>query len=150
MAANELIMHIVPLQRNTEIVTLLKSCGLSVEDLHENSRTQFFGLSSSSGLAGVIGVEHYGTYGLIRSLAVHVTFRSEGIGRMLVKHAEQWAKKQGMTELFLLTTTASGFFSRLGYTDSSRSDAPEAIQRTPQFSSLCPSSSQFMHKLISA
>jgi len=41
-------------------------------------------------------------------------------------------------------------FDRLGYRRRARENAPDAIRRTKEFSDLCPSSSAFMVKVLSA
>jgi amino-acid N-acetyltransferase len=88
--------------------------------------------------------------GLLRSLAVEQPHRKHGIGRALVQHAESWAAQQGVEELYLLTTAAASFFAHLGYEALPRSQAPEAIARTTQFSEVCPGSASFMRRTIRA
>jgi amino-acid N-acetyltransferase len=46
--------------------------------------------------------------------------------------------------LFLLTTTAAPFFARRGFAPVKRSTAPEAMTKSPQFASLCPSTAACM------
>jgi amino-acid N-acetyltransferase len=48
--------------------------------------------------------------------------------------------------LYLLTIDAAAFFSRLGYQEIARSEAPAAITGTAQFAGLCPSSAHCMRK----
>jgi amino-acid N-acetyltransferase len=141
-----MIINTVPPEGETE--ELLASSGLTISDLHAGNSLQMFGISDDSGLAGVVGVENFGPHGLLRSLAVRENARNCGYGRMLVGHAEVLAAEQGIREVYLLTTTAAGFFALLGYSEVKREEAPEAIRKTPQFSSLCPSSSVFMKKMI--
>jgi amino-acid N-acetyltransferase len=50
--------------------------------------------------------------------------------------------------LFLLTTTAEGFFARLGYLHATRDVAPPAIRSTKEFAGICPASSAFMSKQL--
>jgi amino-acid N-acetyltransferase len=72
------------------------------------------------------------------------------LGVSLVSGAETWAAGQGVKILYLLTTTAAGFFARLGYVAAPRSAAPAAIAATAQFAGLCPASSTFMCKVLAA
>lgn len=58
----------------------------------------------------------------------------------------EYARELGISSLYLLTTTAQGYFSNLGFAVIPREKAPEAIQRTRQFSGICPSSATFMHR----
>jgi amino-acid N-acetyltransferase len=66
----------------------------------------------------------------------------------LVSDAEAWATERGIKTLYLLTTTAAQFFSRLGYEAIPRSEAAAAIAATAQFSDLCPASSTLMRKVL--
>jgi len=65
-----------------------------------------------------------------------------------VAQAERFAQSRGVREIYLLTTTAQRFFERLGYARVPREAAPVAIQRTQEFSTLCPSGSAFMVKRL--
>jgi amino-acid N-acetyltransferase len=141
-----MIINHVPLDDEAE--ELLASSGLTISDLHAGNSLIFFGIRDDSGLAGIVGVENYGLHGLLRSLAVRENARNCGYGRMLVVHAEACAGRQGIRELYLLTTTAAGYFALLGYREVQRDEAPETIRKSAQFSSLCPSSSSFMKKII--
>jgi amino-acid N-acetyltransferase len=98
----------------------------------------------------VVGVEVYGSVGMLRSLAVVPAHRSTGLGTALASDAETWAAEHGVGALYLLTTTAAQFFARRGYVMIPRSEAPQAIAATAQFSDLCPASSTFMRKVLSA
>jgi amino-acid N-acetyltransferase len=130
-----------PLCFDAAVEALLASCSLPAADLREGRPVHFFGIRQDGIPAGVFGIETFGTDGLLRSLAVAGPFRKHGYGRMLVGHAEHWAKRQGVEALYLLTTTAASFFTSLGYCEVPRSAAPAAIAGTTQFSGLCPSSS---------
>lgn len=134
---------------SAEIEALLRAGDLPVGDLDANEQVHLFASRHDDGaLAGVIGVEIHGRSGLLRSLAVASTSRRAGVGRALVDHAEGWASRSGLTALYLLTTTADGFFRRLGYRELPRSAAPQAIRATAEFSSLCPASASLMSKRL--
>jgi len=64
---------------------------------------------------------------------------TSGLGRVLYDQIVADAKERGLTRLFLLTTTAAPFFARSGFKSVDRSEAPEAMTKSPQFASLCPS-----------
>lgn len=141
-------MNIEPLPSIEEVLPLLAECALPVADISALSPIQFFGVRDGAVLVAVVGLELYPPFGLLRSLAVAPTFRGRGLARELVAFAESFAATQGIESLFLLTTTAEGFFLRLGYVPASRGAAPQAIQATSQFSGLCPSSSAFLSKRV--
>lgn len=130
------------------VVPLLEQCGLPVADLAAGSDREFFGSRGPDGLYGLIGLERYGPFGLLRSLAVSPDRRGSGLGRQLVARAEQYAASQGVSRLFLLTTTAADLFSHLGYQCTARHEAPPAIRASTQFSGLCPATSTLMSKTL--
>jgi amino-acid N-acetyltransferase len=84
----------------------------------------------------------------LRSLAVAETYRSKGIGGKLVEYIEKFAKQNAVKELILLTTTASGYFSKKAYRTIERNNVPEEIKKSSEFSSTCPSSAVIMKKVL--
>lgn len=135
---------------DAEVESLLTTAQLPVSDLGSSHSLNLLGIRHGTRLVGVVGVEVYGSVGMLRSLAVEPAHRSSGMGVGLVSDAETWAAEQGIETLYLLTTTAARFFARLGYEAVARSEAPAAIATTAQFSDLCPASSTFMRKSLAA
>jgi len=129
------------------IVELLANSHLPVGDLNSGERT-FLSATSGGKLIGCVAVETYKDSGLLRSLAVTEDFRGKGIGKKLVEESETWAKSNNLKSLYLLTTTASGFFSQLGWIIAERSAAPDSIQHSSEFVSVCPSAAIFMSKKL--
>jgi amino-acid N-acetyltransferase len=125
-------------------VGLLEAQGLPISDITDEHLEHFFYIGSDGSPTGLVGVEMYGTDALLRSLVVADTARTQGIGASLVRHAEDYAASHSVAAMYLLTTTAEGFFERRGYRRIDRAQAPRAIQSTPEFASLCPASSAFM------
>lgn len=140
--------NIEPISELKEVLPLLAECGLPVADISPSKSPHFFGIRSESGLVAVVGLELFGAVALLRSLAVAPAHRGRGLARQLVAYAESVAVSRGVDSLFLLTTTASDFFGKLGFVPASRSAAPPAIQATSQFSVLCPASSAFLRKSV--
>lgn len=141
-------MHIEPVSPASKALPLLVECQLPTTDISLSIPPQFFGSYSGGSLVAVVGLEAFAQFGLLRSLAVAPSFRSQGLARKLVAFVELHAAHQGIKQMFLLTTTAERFFMQLGYAVASRSAAPPAIQGTSQFSGLCPASSAFLCKHI--
>jgi amino-acid N-acetyltransferase len=129
-------------------VALLSSAGLPTSDLTEAHLEHFFYCGSAVALNGLVGLEFCGPYALLRSLVVIPAFRSCGLGRALVDHAESHARAEGAQSLFLLTTTAESFFHRQGYASAERANAPAEIRGTREFADICPTSSAFMVKRL--
>jgi amino-acid N-acetyltransferase len=128
------------------IQTLLESERLPIDDLSAQALRHFQVAHSTPGILGAVGIELYGTVALLRSLVVAPLAQRQGIGRLLTQAAETSAARTGVQELYLLTQTAGSFFESLGFHPSERARAPEAIQRTRQFSTLCPTTSVLMVK----
>jgi amino-acid N-acetyltransferase len=127
---------------------LLEESGLPTADITAAHMEHFFGCGAPSGLAAVAGLELYGDVGLLRSLAVAAPERGRGLGKRLVAHAECYAREHGVKELYLLTTTAEAFFSRLGYRRVERDAVPDAIKATREYSGICPTSSAVMTRKL--
>ena len=136
------------LKPDPTVLGLLAASGLPTDDLDGAAPVMLFGTTEGDEAAGVVGLELHGADALLRSLAVAPRARGAGTGAALVAHAEREAAARGVSTLYLLTTTAEGFFSRLGYQRLDRTKAPAGIAATRQFSGLCPASSAFMAKRL--
>jgi len=126
-----------------DIEALLKYYDLPASDCSEHLANFVVALADGK-LVGVGGFESCGDYGLVRSFAVAPEFKGNGIAETLFKKVYDQALTQGKTSLYLLTTTASGYFEKLGFSECSRSNFPEPVQLTKQFSELCPGSAVTM------
>jgi amino-acid N-acetyltransferase len=144
--AEPLTIHGRP-PRSTAVALLLAQ-GLPVSDITDEHLEHFFFIGSDSSPTGLVGVEIYGTDALLRSLVVADTARTQGIGTLLVQHAEDYAASHSVATMYLLTMTAERFFERRGYRRVDRTQAPRAIQSTSEFVGLCPASSEFMIKQL--
>ncbi len=130
------------------VVRLLDAAGLPSRDLTASMMSHFLVATRGDALLGVIGLEPLGGVGLLRSLAVAGEQRGLGIGIALTRALEGHAKELGIADLYLLTTTAEGFFSRLGYRVLPRPEAPAPIQGTTEYRELCSSTSICMVKRL--
>ena len=125
---------------------LLRAASLPTEDLVANHVELV--AEDTAGTLGVIGIEPFGDVALLRSLAVSSRGRGAGVGRSLVEALEAAAYDRGIRELWLLTIDADGFFLRLGYSMQDRQRAPVAIQKSNEFSNLCPADAVLMSKRL--
>jgi amino-acid N-acetyltransferase len=126
---------------------LLEGCGLPHEDIAKHLN-HFILAKDGNHLIGTIGLEIYGKDGLLRSLAVASFYRSRGIAKALYDKILGYAHLQGIKTLYLLTTSAMDFFSKLGFAKGERDNVPESIRMTKEFQSLCPSTAVCMTKKI--
>lgn len=132
-------------QQRPAIVALLLSQGLPAEDLPQTLRDFYVALEEEK-VIGLIGMERYGRFGLLRSMVVHPHFRNRHIAASLVQLLEERAAASGVESLYLLTETAEQYFSRKGYTKVSREDVPAEVKAASEFSHVCPVSATVMKK----
>ena len=131
----------------SEIVALLQSQKLPTEDL-PSPLENFIVVKENGKVIGSVGIQLYGKYALLRSLAVDSAHQGNGLGKALYKAAIELASNKKVQELFLITTTADPFFKKLGFLQIDRKAVPAPIQASAQFSSICPASSTVMSKKL--
>ncbi|HET6629102.1 MAG TPA: GNAT family N-acetyltransferase [Woeseiaceae bacterium] len=134
------------------IERLLGDARLPVDDLGSDRLDGFLVALDTVGtppsVSGAIGLQAFGSAGLLRSLAVDSGHRAAGIGRQLVQALEGKAVAAGLTDLWLLTLDAEVFFWKLDYRIVERAKAPASIRNTPEFARLCPADAHLMHKTL--
>ena len=99
-------------------------------------------------VVGSAAIEIYGRFGLLRSVAVADALRGIGIGERLTRSAIGWAEAHGLTALYLLTETAAPFFARFGFVSVTRTNIPEAVKQSVEFTSACPASAATLELLL--
>jgi amino-acid N-acetyltransferase len=130
---------------DADIRALLDASDLPVQDLDE-AGIDFIVAVHRDRVVGVVGVEAFESSGLLRSLAVEVAHRNTGVAGRLADAAELHARDGVLCELVLLTQTAESFFARRGYEVIERNRAPDAVQSSAEFRSICPASAICMRK----
>jgi N-acetylglutamate synthase-like GNAT family acetyltransferase len=88
----------------------------------------------------VAGLEVHGGVGLLRSVAVRVDAGSKGLGSRLTLAVVKRARKLGLADLYLLTTTAAEFFERHGFERIPRVALPGALGAARELQDACPAS----------
>ena len=129
-----------------QVRQLLAGCELPDEDITASHLQHFLVVRHEKNLAGVIGLELLGQCALLRSLAVEAHVRGQGIASQLVKKVEAYARSNKVEYLYLLTTTAAGFFEKHGYCTTDRNNVPIVLKETAEFKSICPSTAICMVK----
>jgi amino-acid N-acetyltransferase len=129
------------------IVNLLRTEKLPADDL-PGALDDFRVVVKNKELAGIAGLEVYGSYGLLRSLAVQTAYRNQGIAAQLLHEVESLAVTKGLKALYLFTQTAPDYFSRKNYTQISRADVPAEVQQSTEYSHVCPQSAIVMKKVF--
>lgn len=129
------------------VESLLADTGLPTEDVR--AKPDRFRVAVVDGTpVGVGGLEPLGTHGLLRSVAVVPSERGLGYGGQIVDALEAEAREAGVGSLYLLTTTAAGFFADRGYERVDRAAVPSSVRGTTQFAELCPASATAMLKRL--
>src|SRR4051794_5359927 len=131
------------------IERLLEAAGLPTGGVRE-ALAGFVGVRDGTGIVAVAGIERYGDDVLLRSVAVAAAARRAGLGARLVDERLARAVATGAGDAYLLTTTADGFFRRLGFVAIDRAEVPAGIRASAEFTSLCPANAVVMHRPLVA
>lgn len=108
----------------------------------------FIVIEEDNNLIGLGGIEPYGDNGLLRSIVVISAYRNNGVGNTIYQLLQTYARQLGIRTLYLLTETATDYFSALGFKYISRSNTPISIKNTQQFKNLCPEHATVMYRNI--
>jgi amino-acid N-acetyltransferase len=130
-----------------EIRALLAASGLSADGLDALLDTTLISRSRGK-IIGCAALEMFGAAALLRSVVVDVGWQARGLGAELVDKAIRLAQGRDVSEMYLLTTTAADYFARHGFTRCMRDDAPEAMRRSVEFTTLCPASAVAMRRAV--
>ena len=122
---------------------LLVSSQLPLDGVREALPT-FIVAESGPDIVGVAGLEICCDNALLRSVAVHDAWRSQGLGRALVTRTISEAEAHGINALYLLTTSAERYFPTFGFHTVEREAVPEDIRATAEFREACPASATVM------
>ena len=125
------------------VTALLEDVGLPVEGLADHFANALVAHNDGA-VVGSAALELYGAAALLRSVAVAPSHRGQGVGERLVYEALDRAREQGVTQVFLLTTSAGDYFPRFGFQPVERAVIPNAVNQSLEFTSLCPASALVM------
>lgn len=128
------------------VVGLLSALALPHADLTPEHLRTFLVVREGGQIVATGGLEVYPDGGLLRSLAVDPALQGTGLGHRLVEAIEEAARLEGLPALYLLTTTAEGFFARLGWQPIPRHEVPEGVRASSEFAALCPASAACLTK----
>ena len=131
------------------VQTLLSQSHLPLDGVAE-CIDKFFVAEAGDSIVGSIGMETHDGVGLLRSAAVSKPLQGRGIGRRLVEELIADATHQGISAMYLLTTTAENYFPSFGFEKIDRSGVPEALEASPELQGACPASAIVMKKELRA
>jgi amino-acid N-acetyltransferase len=129
------------------VLALLKDQKLPVDGLEQHLSTTLVARNNGQ-IVGSVAIEMYPDGGLLRSVAVAAGLQGHGLGRALTDAAFAMAKDSGLTALYLLTTTADGYFPKFGFERITREDVPASVRTSVEFTSACPSSAVVMKRAL--
>lgn len=130
------------------IRSLLRDLRLPADDVGAENQ-HFLVAREGADLAGCVGLELHADGALLRSLAVTPGRQGSGLGRALCAGALAEARSRGVREVYLLTTTAEGFFAKEGFARIERGQVPQGVSRSAEFRSLCPATAACMARRLS-
>jgi len=126
---------------------LLASHHLPVDDLKAHVKSLWVARHEGR-IVGSVALELYADGALLRSAAVSDECRGHGVGGQLTRVALQAADERHLPAVYLLTTTADGYFPRFGFERITRDDVPAGVKSSVEFRSACPASAIVMRRLL--
>jgi amino-acid N-acetyltransferase len=128
-----------------QVAGLLQASDLPVAGVPE-SLDAFLVAEDAGALVGAIGLELFGEHALLRSAVVRESARGAGLGTALTEGIIALGEQRGVSTLWLLTTTAEGWFPRFGFEQVTRDDVPETVRASAEFRGACPASAVVMRR----
>jgi amino-acid N-acetyltransferase len=129
------------------ILALLERSHLPTDDLAAHVGSALVARQGTR-IVGSAAIELYADGGLLRSVAVDAGSRGTGLGGRLTAAAIDEARRRALPALYLLTTTAEGFFPRFGFERISRAEVPTSVQASIEFREACPASATVMRRTL--
>jgi amino-acid N-acetyltransferase len=130
-----------------EVRRLVERNGLPLGGIDDHVQTMVVAREGDR-LVGTAALEVYADGALLRSVAVDPALQGRGVGHQLTEAALALGRTRGLPAVFLLTTTAEGFFPKFGFERITRDDVPDSVKTSVEFRSACPSSATVMRKML--
>src|SRR5262245_37530502 len=130
-----------------ELLRLLAQNHLPADGLADHLGTTLVARQDGR-IVGSAALELYPDGALLRSVAVAPALQGQGLGAELTAAALALARDLHVGAIYLLTTTAKGYFPRFGFEPVTRDDVPPGVKGSVEFTSACPSSATVMRKSL--
>lgn len=127
---------------------LLAECNLPLDDVDIFLERGYCVAVSQENVVGAAGIEVHGCHGLLRSVAVSPAWRGQTVGGALVRDRLTWAEASSLADVYLLTTDAADYFKRFEFHSVDRNAVPPEIQKSSEFSTVCPVTATVMVKAL--
>jgi len=131
------------------VAALLDREHLPLDGLRQHFETAIVARAGNR-IVGCSAVEVYQEGALLRSVAVAPEYRGAGVGSDLTGAAIQLAARRLVPSIYLLTTTAEGFFRKFNFEIVDRADVPPGVLGSAEFTHACPSSAIIMRKFLTS
>jgi amino-acid N-acetyltransferase len=128
-----------------DVLLLLGAHHLPLDGLLDHAATTLVARDGEA-VVGSAALEIPADGALLRSVAVAPSQQGKGVGQALTREALALARERRVLAVYLLTTTADGFFPKFGFERVSRDDVPAAVRASVEFTSACPASAVVMRK----
>jgi amino-acid N-acetyltransferase len=129
------------------VLGLLRQNHLPIDGLTEHLATTFVARQDER-VTACASLEVYPDGALLRSVAVSPDLQGRGLGQATTAAALRLAEELNLPAVYLLTTTAEGFFPKFGFERIERQAVPQSVQTSVEFTSACPSSATVMRKIF--
>lgn len=130
------------------VLALVEAAELPTSGVADGFPDGYVAAHAAGALVAAAGLEVHGDDGLLRSVVVAPAHRFSGLARKLVDRLLDAGRERGLGAVYLLTTTAPDYFARRGFERVPRESAPEALQRSTEFASICPASAVCMKRRL--
>ena len=130
-----------------EIFRLLAQNQLPLDGLRDHLGTMLIARQDGH-IVGTAGLEVHQEGALLRSVAVAAHLRGRGLGQALTDAALRLAQELRVPGIYLLTTTAEGYFPKFGFTRIARAEVPATLLASIEFVSACPTTAVVMRKVL--
>lgn len=130
-----------------QIERLLRDADLTTLGVADQLRG-FLVAEDGHAIVGCAGLETYGPSALLRSVVVRPDYRNRRIGGRLVQDLLDRAQSDAVDTVYLLTTTASGYFAQMGFREVPRDQIDPAVQASQEFSAECCATARAMRLRI--
>ena len=127
----------------SKVERLLAGYALPVQGVPE-SMAGYVVAEVAGEVVGVVGLEEWGNFGLLRSAAVASEWKGRGVGRELVARILERAASNSLDAVYLLTTTAERYFPSFGFVLTTREAVPDVVRSSVEFQGACPVSALVM------
>lgn len=131
-----------------ELETALIGAGLPAGDIASHAGSFYRFAKPLGQTVGYGGLERSNDDALLRSLIVLPAFRGQGFGKAIALALERIAVTASLKTLHVLTMSAEGLFTKLGYGVDARANAPAGIAATAEFREFCPASAIYLTKSV--